>query len=259
MAGLSQGDWSASGEQLARAWHETLALVGPPLFVAGLAILVVRALVQARRYRALAALSAADLDELHAAVREAERRTVGEIVPVVVERADDHPDARWLAALVVALAGSALLSEHLPWGAPALVLAAQVLLGALGYALASALPGFARAFVGERRASEVAEEQALQEFQRLELQRTEAATGVLLFVSLFERRVVVLGDRGIDEKIGAGWTEIDRAVLAGVERGALKAGLVEAIGRCGGVLAEHFPYRAGDRNELPDRVVVRAR
>ena len=134
----------------------------------------------------------------------------------------------------------------------------QLFLGALGWALARALPGFARLFVAEARATAVAEEQAIQEFQRLDLQRTEAATGVLLFVSLFERRVVVLGDRGIDEKMGAEpWGEVDRAILAGVARGELARGLTEGIRRCGEALSTHFPWRGGDRNELPDRVVVR--
>lgn len=258
LAAFAVQQWAPAGEQASRAWHEFLALWGPIALAVALLALIARALLHRARFSAVASLSPADLEALHEELRAAERTTIGEIVPVVVERSDPHADARWLAALSVALVGTAALAEWLPWREPGLVIVAQLVLGAVGWALARALPGFARLFVSEARATAVAEEQATQEFHRLELQRTEAATGVLLFVSLFERRVVVLGDRGIDEKMGAeSWGEVDRAVLAGVARGELARGLAEGIRRCGEALSRHFPWQGGDRNELPDRVVVR--
>jgi putative membrane protein len=151
-----------------------------------------------------------------------------------------------------------VLAPHLPWSQPALVLLAQLGLGALGYFTARTLPGFARLFVGEKRATEMAEEQARQEFLALDLQSTEAATGVLIFVSLFERRVIVLADHGIDAKVGQEhWTGVTAAVLRGIASGSLRNGLSSGIALAGGVLAEHFPWRDGDRNELPDRLIVR--
>ena len=80
----------------------------------------------------------------------------------------------------------------------------------------------------------------------------------MILVSLLERRVVVLGDEGIDAKVGAEhWKDVDQAILDGIRRGSLRDGLIEGIRRSGAVLAEHFPWRAGDRNELPDRLIVR--
>ena len=257
---LALQEWSPAGHDLARSWREALGTFGPWALAVAIAALVLRAWLHRKRYRAVDALSPQDLEQLHEAVREAERRTVGEIVPVVVERSDSHSEARWIAAVFFAVLGTALLAERLPWNEPGIVVGAQLALGLAGFALAHLLPGFARVFVGEGRATEVAEEQALQEFQRLELHRTEAATGVLIFVSLFERRVVVLGDRGIHEHVGGDyWEEVDRAILDSVSRGDLESGLSEGIRRCGAILAERFPWSAGDRNELPDRVVVRRR
>jgi putative membrane protein len=239
-------------------WHRALADFGPWLLAATLLALIVRAFAQAKRYRAVGVLAQADLDQVHDALRAAEQKTIGEIVPVVVERSDGHPETQWLSALVFVLAGSAVLEPHLPWNEPALVLAAQLGLGALGFAIARALPGFARLFMRESRATEVAEEQATQEFHRLDLQATQAASGVLIFVSLFERRVVVLADHGVDAEAGAEhWHGVNEAVLRGVARGSLRDGLVDGIARAGAVLAEHFPVKPGDRNELPDRVVLR--
>ncbi len=101
-------------------------------------------------------------------------------------------------------------------------------------------------------------EEALQEFYSQGLHRTEAATGVLLFVSLLERRAVVLGDTGIDAKVGAEhWTHTTEAVLNGLRAGSLRRGLEDGLRSCADVLAEHFPWVEGDRNELPDHVEVR--
>ncbi len=260
LALLSQAtDWAAEHPQ-ENAWLEQAASAAPWIGALAVLALVVRAAAQSRLYRAVGVLSPADLEAVHEAIRDAERRTVGEIVPVVVERSDDHPHAGLAAALAFGFGGVTLLAAHLPWDAPHWVLLAQAALALIGWALCRSLPAFARLFVSQARATHVAAEQAVQEFATLELHRTEERSGVLIFVSLFERRVIVLGDSGIDQRVGAEhWKAVDAAVLAGIRRGSLRAGLVDGIALAGGVLAEHFPHRDGGRNELPDRVVVRAR
>jgi putative membrane protein len=250
----AQAEWSESSAQLVR----TLESAGPVVLLCALALLALRAAHQRRRYRVDSVMGQGAQELVRAALAGAEQRTSGEIAPVVVGRSDRHADAEWLSALAVALGGSVLLVGALPWHLPGWLLACQIGLGALGFLLACALPAWKRMFVSEARASEVAEEQALQEFQRLELHRTEARTGVLLFVSLFERRVVVLGDSGIHARVGdAQWQRARDAVLAGIERGSLAEGLVEGVRACGDVLAQHFPRAEGDRNEVPDRLIVR--
>ena len=94
--------------------------------------------------------------------------------------------------ILTLLCGSALLAGWLPWDQPTLFFLSQLGLGAIGFLAARGLPGFKRAFISEARADEMAREQALQEFYAHGLHRTPNATGVLLFVSLLERRVIVL-------------------------------------------------------------------
>ncbi|MFN0009192.1 MAG: TPM domain-containing protein [Planctomycetota bacterium] len=250
----SQGRW----EPGAHPFLYQVARFGPWIFVAVGALLVARALLRARRYRALVVFSASEQERVHAALVEAEKHTVGEIVPVVVERSDGHPGASWLAALCTMLVGSALLEAHLPWEAPHWLLLCQLGLGALGYVVAELLPDFKRWFVSDARAEEVAQEQAFQEFHRLKLHATDGATGVLIFVSLFEHRVIVLGDSGIHAQVGdAHWEATRDAITSNVARGQVANGLIEGVRLCGAVLAKHFPWTEGDRNEVPDRMVVR--
>ena len=250
--------WTAVGEQVSSGLWQIVGLVGPLLFAALLLFLLVRAALRRQRYCATSTLGEEDQAVVHKAITAAERRTVGEILPVVVERSDPHPGANWLAAIAFALIGSALLAAYLPWSHPALVLLSQFAMGATGFGLAWLLPDFKRLFIFEDRATAVAEEQAFQEFYANGLHKTEAATGVLLFVSLLEHRVVVLADEGIDAQADAGfWADTDQRILEGIRRGSLRDGLIAGIERAGDRLAEQFPWNETDRNEIPDRLILR--
>ena len=250
--------WTPAGEQAASDVWQIAGLVGGSVFAALLLFFVVRAIFRQGRYRVVNSFTEEDERAIHDAVAAAEKRTVGEILPVVVERSDPHPGADWLAALCFLLVGSGLLAGWLPWDHPMLLLLSQLVMGALGFALARLLPDFKRLFIFEDRASAVAEEQAFQEFYANGLHKTEAATGVLLFVSLLEHRVIILADEGIDAKVDADfWAGTDDAILDGIRRGSLRDGLIAGIHRAGERLSELFPYQEGDRNEIPDRVIVR--
>jgi len=251
-------DWLAGGHDVSLAWYEWLAAWGPWVLAGALVAILAGCVARRGRYRAVRVLTDDDREAVREALRQAEARTVGEIVPVVVERSDDHPAADWLAGLAFLLIGTAVLAPHLPWNRPAAILGCQLLLLGAGFAVARLVPAFKRLFVRAGRANEVACEQAFQEFYGNGLHHTEAATGVLLFVSLLERRVVVLADEGIAERVPPeAWHETDAAILAGIARGSLRDGLIAGIRRAGDVLAEQFPDQDGDRNELPDRVIVR--
>ncbi len=231
---------------------------GPYVFAAAVLIVLALALRRARRYRLDAVLHDEAERRVHEAIVAVEKRTSGEVVPVVLGRSDAHPVGEWRSAAAFAFFGSVLLEGMLPWHSPMLLILWQVGLAVIGFGLARQFVGWKRLFIAEKRATAVAIEQASLEFHRLELQRTEGRTGVLIFVSLFERRVIVLGDTGIHAKVGdAHWLKTRDAVLAGIDRDDLAAGLIDGVRAAGEVLNAHFPVQDGDRNEVPDRMVVR--
>src|SRR5262249_27339161 len=88
-------------------------------------------------------------------------------------------------------------------------------------------------------------------FDALRVRRTAAATGVVIYVSLFERQACVWADRGVSAKVQESeWQEACAALTRGLQQGRPRAGFVEAIARCGAVLGKHCPSRPGDKNEL---------
>lgn len=194
---------------------------------------------------------------IEAAVREAEARSTGEIVPVVVEKSDGYPEARYRGAMAGAvLATVVVLVAKLPLTLAELPLV-QMAAALIGGVVALWDP-IERLLAGRTEMELAARDRALRAFHEHGLHRTAQGTGVLLFASLFEHRAIVLGDHGIDEKMGREqWQRTVDALVAGVKRGDPAAGFCDAIHLCGAKLAEHFPRGPdddGSGNELHDQL-----
>ena len=100
-------------------------------------------------------------------------------------------------------------------------------------------------------------ERALAAFYQKGLYRTKDQTGILIFISLLERKVWILGDRGINEKIEPGhWQSLAGELARGIRVGRGGEALCRVIAGCGSELARHFPRRRDDRNELTDDIIT---
>jgi uncharacterized membrane protein len=94
-------------------------------------------------------------------------------------------------------------------------------------------------------------------FERLGMTKTAHRNGVLLFIATEPRRFVILGDRGIDAKVPAGfWDEIAARLTNRFKNDQFTEGIVEAITSTGEHLKQYFPRALGDKNELPDEIDV---
>jgi putative membrane protein len=190
------------------------------------------------------------------AVRRAEALSRGQIVPVVVEKSDPYPEARFRGALLAAALATLAALAFLDLSAAELPLL-QVAAGLAGAALSLWDP-VERLLAGSRAMDEAVRARAVRAFHEHGLHRTAEGTGVLVFASLFEHEAVVLGDRGIHEKMGAGeWDRALAALVGGMRAGDPGKGFVEAIALVGARLAEHFPRDPAahpSRNELEDAI-----
>ena len=173
---------------------------------------------------------------------------------MVVERSEPYEEARWIAAIVGAALASALVELLVADPTVAEVLLFQVLAGVVGW-FVGRLSAVERVLAGRRHQEQAVHGRAEQAFLEHGLHQTRQGTGVLVFASLREHRAVIIGDRGIHERMGDGeWQRAVDALVSGMRRGEPGPGFEAAIDLVGARLAEHFPRREGDPagNELPD-------
>lgn len=206
-----------------------------------------------------------DEERIRAAVKRAEERTAGEIVPVVVPRSASYEVVTWrgaaTAALSVILVLLLVLQLYEGWGLGWLYTPWGVVVSALGAAVVGALltayvPALQRLLAGGDLLDETVHRRALQSFVEEEVFDTRDRTGILLFVSLREHRIEVLGDTGINELVRPDdWAEVVARIRKGIRNDNLNDGLVEAIEMCGRLLERRgVNVRPDDENELSNTV-----
>ncbi len=212
-------------------------------------------------------LSPEDNTRIAAAVARAESATAGEIVIAVIPESDDYAAREMLVAaaagalaFIVASffsAGIQRMIERWFWqDFPALL---PLSLGILGMAVALLayiliqIPSLDRFVIGKSAMAEAVRRRAMRHFAESAVYDTMDRTGVLLFVSLLERRVELIADRGINALVVPDtWDRIVSALTRGIREESLLRPLETAIGDIGAILAEHVPPRPDDVNEKPD-------
>lgn len=209
-----------------------------------------------------------DRARIREAVAQAEERTSGEIVPYIVPQSDQYDVAIWRGAslgAVLALCAVMLILQlyqgwslswlYASWSLAVVILAA----GTLTALLTAFVAPIKRLFAGSALLDREVHERAMRAFVEEEVFSTRERTGILLFISLFEHRIEVVGDTGINQKVTPDeWTEVVLRVREGIKAGKVADGLVAAIALCGDLLERGgVEIRPDDVNELSDDVRIR--
>ncbi|MBL8517518.1 MAG: TPM domain-containing protein [Betaproteobacteria bacterium] len=98
---------------------------------------------------------------------------------------------------------------------------------------------------------------AIQVFGGLRVWDTEENNGILIYVLLADHDIEIVADRGIHRQVGdEAWRRICDAMRAEFKAGRFEQGAVQAIAAISDLLAQHFPPRGDDQNELSDQPVV---
>jgi putative membrane protein len=190
--------------------------------------------------------------------KEVECRTSGEIVVMMVDRSDDYLDGEVIGGVVcgslVAMAITALFLNASIWFFIPLTF---ICFFPFRFIFRKYHP-LRTAFLSARRREHAVRHRAIRAFHEKGLTRTKEHTGVLFFISLLERKVWVLADRGIHEKIGQETlNKFASQVSTGVAEGRACDALCKAIKEAGDLLARHFPCSPDDKDELPNGVITK--
>jgi putative membrane protein len=206
-------------------------------------------------------ISSDDLKRIEDAVKKAESKTSAEIVPMIVGRSSavGHvPLLLFTGQLLVLLMllpfVSAWLSMVPSWWMEIGVFA---LAGVLTW-IQKDWPFWQRRLVAIHDQIASVERRAQLEFYLSNIKTTEHKTGVLVFVSLLERRAVILADQAVAEHFpNETWQEAVSGLIARVKSHNLAEGFSYAIESVGARLADKFPRTVTDVNELPDAPVIK--
>ncbi|HEX9298194.1 MAG TPA: hypothetical protein VF881_20280 [Polyangiaceae bacterium] len=191
--------------------------------------------------------------EVAAAIREVEQATSAEIVVAVRPRAGFYRHTDYLVGFALSFAALLffLFDPHefsIAW-MPADTLAAF----ALGTLLSAGVPPLRRALTSRKLMANNVRTAARASFVELGVTRTSGRSGILVFASMFERRVEVVTDIGIDLAVlGQRFTDAIGSLERAVRRGPSFPAFVAALRSLGPILADALPRLATDVNELPD-------
>ncbi len=199
-------------------------------------------------------LTDGDKAKIETAVRAAEARTAGEIVVAVTPSSDSYAGFRLAAAGALAVALGMLTFRHV-YVVPGWVLFLAQIPTAIALHLVFGWAPLVRMLVPANARSAAVDARAKAYFLDGGVLETRDRSGVLVFLSERERRVEILADRGIHERVDAEeWQRNVDMIVKRIREHSPAEGLVQAVERIGELLATNFPPRADDTNELPDAV-----
>ncbi|MBN2030276.1 TPM domain-containing protein [bacterium] len=206
-------------------------------------------------------LSDHDRGRLNDLIAETEKKTKTQIVLAVIQRSDSYAELPWkVFALGASIAGLLFfvlnLSFH-DWYPQVTVLvavASTLVCGILFALLTVIIPSFARQFLSADRAEMEVRQYADSLFLSRELFATNHRTGILMLVSLFERRIVILPDRGLENQLKE---EDIQSVIAAMtpflKRKEIGKAFENGLERLSRILGTAGPE--GGENELPDDLI----
>lgn len=194
-------------------------------------------------------------ERISAAISATESNTSGEIVAVVTEASSSYNYVPFMWAALAALIVPWPLI-HFTWMPVQWIFLIQLLVFLVLIVVlwprsvrTALVPKAVRKAHARRRATE--------QFLVQNLHTTAGRTGVLIFVSVAERRAEIIADHGIHARVPEGtWQKIVDSLTREIGLGRPADGFVQAIERVGHHLAEHFPPGSNDPNELPNHLIV---
>jgi len=201
--------------------------------------------------------TAEEKERLKATTQEVESQTIGEIVVMVVDRSDRYVEAEILGGVLVASLISLILTLLYFHGTVWSYVPLSFLLFFPCRLLFIRMEALKRLLIGVRRKEEAVRLRAEQAFFEKGLYKTKKNTGVLFFLSLLERKIWILADKGIYEKMDQ--ETLNRfadEVSRGIKEGRACEVLSQAIQGIGVLLSRHFPIAPDDTDELPDEVMT---
>lgn len=191
-------------------------------------------------------------EALTACVRNIEKTTDAEVVLVVRARSGPYRHADYLFGSFLAFVGLICLLFSPVEFHPYWVLIDVALLFLLGAFVSSRSNAIRRLLTRNKDRETAVRTHAAAMFYEAGIANTDAETGILIYLSLLERRLEVIADRGVLKALPAlQWNE-QLFELHELGRQPDPDTLIESLKKLGALLATHLPATGKNPNELAD-------
>lgn len=208
--------------------------------------------------------TSSEKEQITQAVAALEKESSGELVLYYAKNSDKYMGAAWKLTGIMGISFAVIAAfAAYQWVLPALftpiVLSAVIALVMLAtYVLALLMPLLRVAITSDTIVEHRVLTKARDMFLQEQVFDTVDRTGILLYISALERKVVVLGDSGINAKITQNdWNHVVELVVTGIKQKEMTNGIIKAVEACKSLLLENgFKVKPGDTNELPDAIRI---
>lgn len=188
-------------------------------------------------------------------IGEVETKTAGEMAVMVVDTSDSYPESLVVSGILMGGLSALFVTDLFFNDSLWIFLPLAALLAFVFGWFTNQLPMVKRYFILKARIEEEVEQRAVQAFYEKGLNKTRDNTGVLFFISLLEHKAWILADKGIYSKIPQETLqEYAVDIATGIKEGRAAQVLCQEISKVGEILAEHFPIKGDDTNELSNQV-----
>jgi putative membrane protein len=209
------------------------------------------------RSKAETFFSPEERERLKATTKEVESRTIGEIVVMVIDQSDYYREAETLGGVILGSLLSLILTLLFFHSSVWAYVPLSFLFFFPGLLLFKRTETLKKLFIGVRRQEEAVRLRAERSFIEKGLYKTKKNTGVLFFLSLLERKIWILADKGIYEKMDQETlNRFANEVSRGIRENRACEALIQAIQEIGVLLSKHFPITPDDTNELSDHIMT---
>ena len=216
-------------------------------------------------------LTQADFDKIKEATEKAESATTGEIRTAITAESAHYAFWELLAAICTAAfvfavslpfaqqlrnAYSRIAWSEYAWSLPALYGLICFAVIIIAFYIFN-IPALDKIIIPRAVRSANVSRRAFRFFAESGVYATSEHSGILIFISCMEKEVRIIADTGISKKISHDlWQLISDELASDIKAGNATQGFINAIEKCGSLLAENFPARAKNQNELPDGLVI---
>jgi putative membrane protein len=245
------------------------------------------------KYNSKTFFNDSDKNQIENTIKEVEKKTSGEIAVMVVNESEKYKESVIFGAFLLSLLFSLIIQYFIPeimWFifdilkiSPEIILKKiltlpfqlkyefkyilmygiwtftplVIILFILFKFIISKIKFLKRIFLTEKQIDYEVKEKAMTAFFEQGLYKTRDATGILFLISLLEKRVFILADKGIYEKIKQKkLDEFAVNISKGVKASIATKSLCDAITDCGKILEKNFPIKKDDTNELSNRIII---